>query len=223
MDWYRANDNKIEWTDYNSQEQLDKNNISGEYLGQAYVEFIGSRNERLGTRNKVYGFINGEDAITSKVFVYGPKNKKDIHHYVGYTMSSDPEKFGAIDEGLYSANYDNVGKSGKLKSHWVLNHRGKVRMMDGAKNPLHSDQIDANGEGYKTGVFIHSTNKNGFAGGNVSQACLLIAPDDFIKFNSVMKGVKSFKVQVTRKQVEVDVICNNGNNEIIVTESLKRD
>ena len=66
-DWYMTKDNKIKWTDYMSQEEMDKNNISGIYLGQAYVEFIGSRKERLGKRNGVYGYIDGDGAVTAKV------------------------------------------------------------------------------------------------------------------------------------------------------------
>ena len=111
-------------------------------------------------------------------------------------MTSNAGLFGTIDEGMFKGNYDIRGKSGKLKSHWVLNHRGPVRMMDGKINPNAKDQI-MGVEGYKNHIFIHSSNKDGFAGGTVSIECLLIAPSDWQGFNRVMSGVANFKVQVT--------------------------
>ena len=170
----------------------------------AAVVFNGSRNEKLGTKNGKTGYINGAGAITASVTVYGPKGANDIHTYNGYTMTSDPDKFGAIDEGSYDGNYDDVGKSGSLKSHWTLNKRRRVRMMDGNLNPYSPDQVDENGEGYKDGIFIHTSNSDGYSGtihngkSGITVGCLLIAPDDWKSFNETMTGVKSFKVQVIR-------------------------
>lgn len=65
-----------------------------------------------------------------------------------------------------------------------------------------------NGEGYKDGIFIHSSNRDGFAGevnrgkSGISVGCLLIAPGDWASFNDVMSGVKKFKVQVIRDVTE---------------------
>lgn len=53
-DWY-TKDDKVLWTPCNSQEEMDKNNVSGKYLGTAHVEFVGSRDEKLGTKNGQYG------------------------------------------------------------------------------------------------------------------------------------------------------------------------
>lgn len=72
-------------------------------------------------------------------------------------------------------------------------------MLDGGINPNAPNQISSNGEGYKNGIFIHSTNKNGFVGSTVSTGCLLIHPDDWQVFNNIMSGVKNFKVQVIRQ------------------------
>jgi RHS repeat-associated protein len=162
---------------------------------EAVVVFNGSRSESLGKGDN----LNGEGAKLASVTLYGPDGANDVHTYKGYTMTSNAEKFGAIDEGTYDANYDKIGKSGRLSSNWVLNHRGAVRMIDGQINPNIPSQINANGEGYKTGIFIHSSNRNGFAGGKVSTGCLLIHPDDWKSFNSVMSGVAEFKVQVVRQ------------------------
>ena len=158
----------------------------------AVVVFEGSRSESLGKGDN----INGKGARISDVTVYGAD---DVHSYSGYTMTSNAEKFGPIDEGTYNANYDELGKRGLLKSHWVLNNRGRIRMLDGKINPNAPDQINSNGEGYKDGIFIHSTNSTGFAGGKVSTGCLLIHPDDWAGFNNVLYGVQNFKVQVIRQ------------------------
>ncbi len=175
---------------------------------EAVVVFNGSRDEKLGKKNGKDGYINGDGAITASVTVYGPDGADDVHKYTGYTMGSDADKFGAIDEGTYDANYDAAGKRGKLKSHWTLNQRGHIRMMDGAINPNAPDQVEENGEGYKDGIFIHTSNSNGYAGTyangtkGISVGCLLIAPSDWASFNEVMSGATNFKVQVIRTVTE---------------------
>jgi hypothetical protein len=71
-------------------------------------------------------------------------------------------------------------------------------MLDGKINPNSSGQISNNGEGYKNGIFIHSTWKKNSARGGTSVGCLLISTDDRDDFNKAMKGVKRFQVQVIR-------------------------
>ena len=56
------------------------------------------------------------------------------------------------------------------------------------------------GKPIKTGIFIHSTNSSGYAGGTVSTGCLLLAPQDFQTFNKIMSGVRNFTVRLTREQ-----------------------
>lgn len=200
LDWYETNEGTVRWTTYSSQKELEANNIDGIYRGKVYVVFKGSRQESLGSKNRKSGYIDGEGAVTATVTIFGDKGEDDIHQLKGYTMSSDARLFGAIDEGVYDANYDLKGKRGRLSSHWVLNNRGPIRMIDGRINPYHPNQIDDKGEGFKTGIFIHSTNANGYAGinGPVSAGCLLLAPEDFRVFNNVLSGYRNFKVAVYR-------------------------
>lgn len=167
---------------------------------EAVVVFEGSKSEHLGTLNKSPGFINGEEGLIANVTVYGPDGEDDIHHYNGYTMSSNPKKYGVVRDGIYDGNFDVAGKSGALKSHWTINKRGHVPDDDGC-DPL-------TGEGYLEGVFIHSSNQSGFAGEywskkskkmeGISEGCLLIHPNDWSSFNKTMQGVQNFKVQVYR-------------------------
>ncbi|MCB2379963.1 DUF6443 domain-containing protein [Hymenobacter sp. BT635] len=201
--WHWQNGNKYEHKYKDKDGKSQSTTITGT---QAAVVFNGSRYERLGTNSKgEAGYIDGNGAITASVTVYGPNGKDDIHTYTGYTMSSDANAFGAIDEGTYNGNYDSKGKSGALTSNWALANRGHVRMLDGALNPFIPSQTETNGEGYKDGIFIHTTNKNGFAGAisggksGISVGCLLISPSDWKDFNKSMSGVKDFKVQVIRQ------------------------
>jgi hypothetical protein len=216
-DWfYHSKDGKADptwqWHDGNSYNTgiKDANGKEVTLTGvKAVVVFEGSRSEKLGTKkdkdgNSKEGYIDGEGAKTASVTVYGPNGENDIHKYTGYTMGSDATKFGAIDEGIYNANYDAQGKSGALTSNWTINARGHVRMMDGMINPNAPNQVEKNGEGYKVGIFIHTSNRNGYAGpihgGNsgISVGCLLITPKEWPSFNQVLKGVTNFKVQVIR-------------------------
>ncbi len=197
-DWYETSCGGIKWTDYHSQKEMDKNGLNGKYLGQAHVVFNGSRSECLGQGNN----INGQGRVVADVTVYGPGGKDDITKMTGYTMTSNYHEYSAIAEGLYDANYDKKGKSGKLKSNWVLNGRGTVGTIDNEPNrsPYAGENKD---KPIKTGIFIHSTNDSGFAGADVSTGCLLLAPDDFKKFNTIMSGVTNFTVRVTRTQNEI--------------------
>ena len=171
-DWYETTNGEVKWTDCKNQKEMNDNGVDRRYC---------------------------QGAITADVTVYGPNG--DITSMTGFTMTSDYHKYGAIAEGLYDANYDSKGKSGSLKSHWTLNNRGAVPTLDNLPNMSPYAGPNA-GIPQMTGIFIHSTNANGYAGGNVSVGCLLLAPNDFKKFNSIMSGVQNFTVRVTRTQQE---------------------
>ncbi len=172
---------------------------------EAVVLFNGSTDEQLGTKQEgdsgydgkhTDGYLDGDGAVTANVTVYGPDGADDVSSYTGYTMSSDPSKYGVVNDGIYDANYDETGKSGSLASHWTLNARGRVSTY--WENPNHPEQRDGNGNYYLTGIFIHRSNNSGWAGSPVSKGCLLISPNDWGNFNSQMSGVQHFAVQVKR-------------------------
>ena len=50
----------------------------------------------------------------------------------------------------------------------------------------------------KTGIYIHRTNWDGFAGDNVSVGCLLLTPANWTTFKTKVEGHESIKVQVIR-------------------------
>ena len=125
---------------------------------------------------------------------------------IGFTMSSDYSTFGAIENGKYTATFVSPGKSGKLKSNWIL--AGNDEEYNGQLNV--SPQAGKNyGTPYKNGIYIHSTNQSGYAGitawssegspyNAISTGCLLLAPRDFRTMNKTMSGLKSFIVRVVR-------------------------
>ncbi len=200
MDWYETEDGNIEWTDCKNQEEMSAAELLGRYLGESVIVFHGSENEKLGKNDNLFG----EGANLATATVYGKKDKDDIQSYDAYTMGSDPVNLGAIADGEYSFNYDVQGKGGKLASHWTINGRGAVPAY-GGKNPNKNSSLF--GKSYKNGIFIHSSNRNGFAGtytdskGNVhgiSEGCLLIIPSIYdAKGNPTNNGWDQFNRQLS--------------------------
>ena len=179
---------------------MDDAGTKGCYLGEAVAVFEGSRDEKLGKEDNLFG----EGAILAKATVYGIRGADDIKEYDAFTMSSDFSKYGAFADGQYTVNYKDPGKKGNLKSSWALNNGGVVDCLDG-KNP--------NPKGYsatqKNGIYIHRSNNNGWAGGTVSTGCLLIVPSTYDskgnstnngwdQFNNQLKGVKCFPLILRR-------------------------
>jgi hypothetical protein len=81
-------------------------------------------------------------------------------------------------------------------------------------------RVDESGNAYLLGVFIHRSNKNGFAGTPVSKGCLLIAPGsggdeaDWTRFNDQMAGVKNFKVEIDRSTQDRQPDISNEKTSI---------
>jgi hypothetical protein len=218
-DWYETENNEtkqkeIKWTDYKSQEEMDKNKQSGTYLGKAVVVFDGYNDEKLGTKQKgdnlfdskhSDGYIDGRGAKSARVTVYGPKDDSDVQYYTGYTMSSNSSLFGVVANGDYIVNR---GPMGPYKSDWAFGEYDSkynwkwshIPAKDGF-NPRHPKRDPA----YLDGVYIHPCNKSGWAGTyqngtkGVSEGCLLIHGSEWERFNMQLQSVNSFRVKVRRK------------------------
>ncbi|MBE6325095.1 MAG: hypothetical protein E7074_09020 [Bacteroidales bacterium] len=199
-DWYKDEEGEIKWTDYHSQEELKTNGLKGQYLGEAVVVFSGYRDERFGTINGKGKYIGGENAKLAEVTLYGSNGEDDITRgLIGFTMTSDYEKYGAIDDGIWPGNYDSKGKSGKIPSHWTLNNRGLIPTYDYQPNESpYAGKLK--GTMYKNGIFIHSTlSANNRVGRKTSVGCLLLDWNSMKVFNERMNGVKHFSVIVYRR------------------------
>ena len=86
--------------------------IQGTYEGKAVVVFNGSYDECFGENQSLLG----RGAKLAQVIVYGPKNEKDVKYYRGYTMSSDPSRFGVIANGKYTVCQVGVANKGPYDS-----------------------------------------------------------------------------------------------------------
>ena len=201
---YNEQGEMIEYTAYafteaTSQQELDDAGINGTYLGAVVVIFAGSLNEKLGTKESDPDglYINGDGAITAQVTVYGPKGESDIARYTGFTMSSDFKKYGAIADGEYTVNYLVPGKSAPLPSNYAVNGGNPVDCLNGI-NPSPISPYSAT---QKNGIYIHATNINGKAGGNIaaSTGCLLIQGGaQWNRFQSQI-GKRDFKLILHRQ------------------------
>ena len=201
---YNEQGEMIEYTAYafteaTSQQELDDAGINGTYLGAVVVIFAGSLNEKLGTKESDPDglYINGDGAITAQVTVYGPKGESDIARYTGFTMSSDFKKYGAIADGEYTVNYLVPGKSAPLPSNYAVNGGNPVNCLNGI-NPSPISPYSAT---QKNGIYIHATNINGKAGGNIaaSTGCLLIQGGaQWNRFQSQI-GKRDFKLILYRQ------------------------
>ncbi len=134
--------------------------------------FRGFRSEHLG-RNNILG---GEGGTYAKVILYAPDGTVD-DTLIGYTMTSDAERYTPIDDGEYTCIRRAWRGSGKISKHYQLFENGKdnIRTLDGKINRNCPHQLRPNGEGYKTSIFIHSTLKpTNRVGSQTSKGCLLL-------------------------------------------------
>ena len=183
----------------------------GRYLGQAYIVFEGSSAETPANITGQDGMpkrsITAPGAIAADVTVYGPNGENDVQHYTGYTMTSNPEKYGPIAEGEYVGK-SNGSKGGVLPSNfWIYNEDAKRTSGGKYCCYMQSDHLNTNPDAkndwnyktiYKTGIFIHSTGTDGNLGSRNSTGCLLISDKQWNAFKQQMKGVTNYTVQVNR-------------------------
>ncbi len=180
MDWYGYKDSieingvmtetySIRYTEYTSQEELDKNNISGDYLGKRVVSIMGSYNEVLDDSK----MIDGEKTIHATARVYiNPEDETTPTEYIAFTMSSDYNKYGAIKDGNYNVTYRESPGGGEIPKHYEI--EGPVDCIDDRNNSWYNGEKDAYSPTQKNNVFVHRTNTSGYAGDPVSKGCILI-------------------------------------------------
>ena len=199
-DWYSSLDSiginngqtiwqtQIHYTDCTSQEQLANNNINGTYLGETVVSFDGYYDEQLG---KDYT-LDGPGSKHATATVYGAKGADDITHYTAFTMTSNFDKYGAIQDGVYDGSWRASNGTGVIPKHYMLENGGPINTVDGNRNK------NGYSKSQKNGIFIHRTNNSGTANGAVSTGCLLIKAQQMENFEKHV-GRNPFKVILRRK------------------------
>ena len=174
-DWYEIENNEtkqkeIKWTDYKSQEEMNKNKIDGTYLGEAFVYFQGSNDEKLGSDGK----MTSDDAICANVTIYGINGKDDIKTYKGMTTPQS-DKYSTLNEGDYLAFYQDMatspyGEQGAKAKNFEPALTYRLKTLNGDLTL----QGTKNGKNIKmTEIFFHRTNWTGYAA-NSSKGCLII-------------------------------------------------
>jgi len=205
-DWVESASGKIYWDKNATSKATTK---TGEkYLGKAVVVFNGSKNEKMGTYTGYthgdYGknvSLSGKGEVLSQVTVYD--SDKNISHFEGYTMSSDPSKFGVLAEGEFTVNRLGANdRKGPYGSEWVVESRSTRLPAKNSFNPAFPNRKP----GYLTNVFVHRPNKDGWVGTfqkngkthGVSEGCLLIAPNDWNNYEKALKNVNSYHLILNR-------------------------
>lgn len=107
-------------------------------------------------------------------------------------MTSNYDKYGAIQDGIYDGSWRESKGSGIIPKHYMLENGNAINTIDGNR---YEKGFSKN---QKNGIFIHRTNNSGTANGRVSVGCLLINAKQMPKFEKHV-GRKPFKVIVRRK------------------------
>ena len=196
-DWYEfynidTDEKSIQWTDYHSQEEMDDGGIHGRYLGPAVVVFNGSRNEKLGKGN----VLGAEGGIYAQVSVYGLDGTID-DSLIGYTMTSDAERYTPIAEGEYLAKRRDVIMSEEDRKKHItkyyqvrnMDKKNIIPTIDSKSNNNAPTQIE-NGVPYKSDICIHSTlTSSNLVGSKTSTGCLLLEWNSFMRFDAMMMKI----------------------------------
>ena len=186
------------WTTATSQEEMDAAGIEGSYLGKAVVVFNGYYDEKLGNDGK----LTGEGAKPANVIVYGPNGYDDIQNYIGFTMSSDYKRYGAIANGVYDVTFVQSKVDSKIPKTHIVNNGNAVDCLNGVNN--YYPNKDAYSATQKNAIYVHRTNIGGFAGYNkktlnaVSKGCLLINEPDWTRYEQQINGTP-YKLIINRK------------------------
>lgn len=68
-DWYEVEKNGMKqyvYTEFTSQEKMDRNGIQGKYLGEVVLAFVSKVDEQLGTNGKMDG--KGANSATATIY-----------------------------------------------------------------------------------------------------------------------------------------------------------
>mgnify|MGYP003291129045 CR=1 FL=1 len=208
-DWYKVNnpetrETEIKWTNYHNQDEMDKNGTKGIYLGEVVVWFHGYYDEKFGKNNSM---DPKQGAISAKVAVYGKDGT--ISDFVGSTMTSDFNYYGAIDNGEYYAKNRSHSKLGDVYQLYNTDDHSndKLNCLFGTNYAFNNNVPFAYSSTQKDGVLIHQGGQNDVGrcvkpaeevkNHNVTTGCLTIMRSQWDAFKKVV-GENPAHVIVTR-------------------------
>lgn len=199
-DWVEDKNGKIYW-DQNATSQATSK--TGEtYLGKAVVVMDGSGGENLDANGK----LTGAGANSAQTTVYGPGGASDVQTYDGLTVSSDPTLFTPIASGDYEGYHQQMSSAPFAKGSLTY----RIKQLNGSHTipteggALNSDPYSKNfGTPWKTDIFFHRTNNNGFAGARsqkvaVSKGCPVICAPQWKGVEKQLGKISSFRLRIIR-------------------------
>jgi hypothetical protein len=205
-DWYEVDNEEtqkkdVKWTEYKSQAEMDKNKVEGSYLGEVFVHFKGSKDEKVGKNGK----LDGEGAKAAEVTIYGKGGKDDIKTYDrGLTMSSNSDKYSQVASGDYNAYYQDMatspyGTEGAKKKGIETALTYKVTNLDGSGNlPIEGGgKNKVTGTSYMGDIFFHRTDWNGTAKKS-SQGCPNIDGRDWRRVEKQIGKSNNIRIRISR-------------------------
>ena len=179
-----------EYTQYNSQQELNNAGIKGSYLGEVVVIFNGSEDERIGDD----GTLTGDNARPAIVTIYGKNGENDIQQYNGLTVSSNPNIYPMIEAGDYKAFHQQMATSvyGKgALTYRITTISGDLLIPPAGGINKHT------GLPYISGEYFHRTDWNGKAT-KASQGCLIIDGRDWKKVEKQIGKSHNIFIRVIR-------------------------
>jgi len=200
-------EHNYKYKDENGEEQTESISLQGV---NAVVEFNGAYDEKLGED----GTLTGDGANPASVTVYGPGGKDDVQTYRGLTVSSDPAKYPMLENGTYTAEYQELATSPLGQNSKEYRITGSTTNTAGyPTGPMWFNSANLSPVGgwkfrdiknkdyaHMTQIFIHRTNWSGNATLS-SQGCLLIDGQQYNSFQNQLGTLSKFMVIVKRPYI----------------------
>ena|GEM_PF-4464980 len=171
---------------------------------RAVIDIQGSRNESGAGAD-----LTSASSVTATITLYAPDG--NTYTYTGQTMTSDPDKYTPIDEGIYEVDQtaEHHNTSGSIDFLFQVNEEGDIPdagqtdagalpTMNCANNTNPDCKNINKGTPVKTAIFLHNTVGNKL-GETTSEGCLLVLKSDFIGSDGLrneLKGDEGQKVAI---------------------------
>lgn len=197
-DWYETENSEtkqkeIKWTDYKSQSDMDAAGVKGTYLGEAFVHFEGSKEEKVGED----GTLTGKGAVAAKVTIYGIRNKDDIKTYNGMTTPKSGD-YSTLNEGDYHAEYQDMATS--VYGEKGAKAKGIATALTYRISSLNGTPLKGTKKGENVtmiDVFLHRTDWNGKAS-NSSKGCPIIDGRSWRDVEKQLGHSSNIHIRITR-------------------------
>ncbi|MGP8214012.1 MAG: RHS repeat-associated core domain-containing protein [Bacteroidia bacterium] len=184
---------------------------------RAVIDIAGSRNESTAGAD-----LTSASSVTATITLYAPDG--NTYTYTGQTMTSDPDKYTPIDEGIYEVDQtdEHHNKSGTIDFLFQVNEEGDIPdagqtdagalpTMNCANNANPDCQNTNKGTPVKTAIFLHNTVGNKL-GETTSEGCLLVLKSDFFNGSDGTDGLKTELMGEEGQKVAILILSREGSD-----------